>query len=450
MKIVIIGGGPAGMLAAIAASKSNIYNVEKVKEPSQVILLEKNEKLGKKLFITGKGRCNLTNDCERDEFFKNIVRNPKFLFSAFSAFSNKNLESFVEENGCKIKIERGNRVFPHSDKSYDVIDAFKNALKEAKVKIKLNTEVKSIAIKDDEFIITTNNEKIHADRVIIATGGMSYKSTGSTGDGYKFAKSFDIDVVSQSPSLVPFNVKEVNECKDMQGLTLKNIGIKIFDLNNTKKVIYDDFGELLFTHFGLSGPVILSASCYLELPYDSDDELKHSGISNKIDSIVLSIDLKPALSSEQLDQRLIRELEENKNKQLKSVIESLLPSSMVDVFIDRLNKGDKLPDSLKIRELASIKNADVPKELRRSIVALLKDFRYIIESKRGFNEAIITRGGVDVKEINPKTMESKKVSGLYFAGEVIDIDAMTGGFNIQIASSTGYLAGQNAANNGLF
>ena len=451
MVIVIIGGGPAGMLAAIAASKSYIDNMEKVKEPSQIILLEKNEKLGKKLFITGKGRCNVTNDCDRDEFFKNIVRNPKFLYSAYSEFSNKDLENFIEENACPIKIERGNRVFPLSDKSYDIIDAFKHALKETGVKVKLNTEVESIksannkelnlcdngkkiqsqGSKEDNnssqarFIITTKaKEIILADRVIIATGGRSYQSTGSTGDGYKFAKSFDIGVVNQEPSLVPFNVKELNDCKDMQGLTLKNIGIRIFNINNPKKVIYDDFGELLFTHFGVSGPVILSASCYV-------------GGDN-----ILSIDLKPALSEEQLDARLLREFEDNKNKKLKSVIETLLPSSMVDVFLRRLNALNE--DDAIANSVSDLKIANVSKLLRRSIISLLKDFRFTITSKRGFDEAIITRGGVDVKEINPKTMESKKIKGLYFAGEVIDIDAMTGGFNIQIASSTGYLAGLNA------
>lgn len=466
MKVVIVGGGPAGMLAAISASKSNINNLEKVDEPSQVILLEKNEKLGKKLFISGKGRCNLTNNCDREEFFKKIVRNPKFFYSAFSEFSNEDLQKLIEDNGCKLKVERGNRVFPVSDKSYDVIDALKKALKVAGVKVKLNTEVKSIkSTNTDEIfncrgeclqspnrrgepcepetcrgelrepasftITTSSNEKITADKVIIATGGLSYPSTGSTGDGYKLAKKFSINVIDQQPSLVPLNIKEVDECKNMQGLTLKNIAIKIFDADKPKKVIYEDFGELLFTHFGVSGPVILSASCYL-------DDAK-----NKI----ISVDLKPALSDEQLDARLIREFEDNKNKKLKSVIESLLPSSMIDVFIDRLkiflsSSKDANKEYSNI-SLSDIKVTDVDKEVRKSIAKLLKDFRFTIASKRGYEEAVVTSGGIDVKEINPKTMESKKVKGLYFAGEVIDIDAMTGGFNIQLACSTGFVAGKS-------
>ena len=436
MKIVVIGGGPAGMLAAIAAAKPNTNNSEKVNEPSQVILLEKNEKLGKKLFISGKGRCNLTNDCDRDEFFKNIVNNPKFFYSAYSEFSNESLKKLVEDNGCQLKVERGNRVFPVSDKSYDVIDAFKRALKVAGVKVKLNTEVKSIQLprrgehcEPASFtIITNNNEKITADKVIIATGGLSYPSTGSTGDGYKFAKEFSINVIEQSPSLVPFNIKEVDECKKMQGLTLKNIAIKIFDNENIKKPLYEDFGELLFTHFGVSGPVILSGSCYVK-------EAKNK---------TLSIDLKPALSEEQLDTRLIREIDENKNKKLKSLIESLLPSSMVEVFLDRLSE---LVNKEKAIDIEEIKNTELDKDTRKLIIKLLKDFRYIITSKRGFEEAIVTSGGIDVKELNPKTMESKKVKGLYFAGEVIDIDAMTGGFNIQIACSTGYAAGSGVNDN---
>ena len=440
MKIVILGGGPAGMLAAIAASKTNVNNLEKVKEPSQVILLEKNEKLGKKLFISGKGRCNLTNNCNREEFFSNIVRNPKFFYSAFSEFSNEDLKRLVEDNGCKLKVERGNRVFPVSDKSYDVIDALKKALKTSGVKVKLNTEVKSINIVNNKdlcdqvsfTILTSDNVKISADKVIIATGGLSYPSTGSTGDGYRFAKKFSINVIPQQPSLVPLNIREVDECKSMQGLTLKNIAIKIFDVNKPKNIIYEDFGELLFTHFGVSGPVILSASCYL---------------SNDCDKI-LSIDLKPALSPEQLDARLIREFEENSNKKLKTVIENLLPSSMIDVYLNRLQKNisenkDKITkySNFKIDE---IKVSYIDKEIRKKIVKLLKDFRFFITSKRGYDEAVVTSGGIDVKELNPKTMESKKIKGLYFAGEVIDIDAMTGGFNIQLACSTGFVAGMSA------
>lgn len=440
MNIVIIGGGPAGMLAAIAASKSIQNSFKGTNIVPEVLLIEKNEKLGKKLFITGKGRCNLTNNCEKEEFFKNIVTNPKFLYSAYSEFTNNDLMKLVEDNGCQLKTERGNRVFPVSDKSYDVLDALKKALRDNKVIIKLNTEVidlkckrkyisvdDSISDKESEniFEITTNkNEKIVADKVIVATGGLSYPSTGATGDGYRFAKKFDISVVNQSPSLVPFDVKELDECVSMQGLTLKNIAIKIIKNN---KIIYKDFGELLFTHFGVSGPVIISASSYIDVT--NDDKI-----------IILSIDLKPALDEDKLDDRLIRDFESNKNKKLKNVIEGLLPSSMVDVFLDRLNALNSKINTCDLRI------SEVSKEVRNSMISLLKDFRFTITSKRGFDEAIITRGGIDVKEINPKTMESKSIKGLYFAGEVLDIDALTGGFNIQIAATTGYVAGAKAAN----
>lgn len=412
MNIVIIGGGPAGMLAAIAASKSN---------KNKVLILEKNEKLCKKMFITGKGRCNLTNNCEYDDFFKNIVTNSKFLYSAFSEFDNIDFKKLIEDNGCKLKVERGNRVFPASDKSYDVIDALKKAIKRNNINVFLNTEVLKVNELNDSKkfeLIIKNNKSIIADKVIVATGGMSYKSTGSTGDGYKFAKDFDIKVTNLTPSLVPFNVKELDDCKTMQGLTLKNIAIRVIDSND--KIIYKDFGELLFTHFGVSGPTILSASSFVE-----------SG------EYTLSIDLKPSLNEKQLDQRLIREFENN-NKILKNVLSSLLPNSMIGVFIHRLQK---LLNDDNVGEMCV---SDINKDLRKVVCNILKDFRFILTSKRGFEEAIITKGGIDVKEINPKTMESKKINGLYFAGEVIDIDALTGGFNIQLAATTGYVAGENA------
>lgn len=411
MNIVVIGGGPAGLLASISASKSKKNNV---------IILEKNEKLCKKLFITGKGRCNLTNNCEHDIFFKNVVSNSKFLYSAFSEFDNNDLKKLVEDNGCLLKVERGNRVFPVSDKSYDVIDAFKKAINKSNIHVYLNTEVESVNRYDNnKFEIISNcKDNIIADKVIIATGGLSYKSTGSTGDGYKFAKTFNLKVTDLTPSLVPFNIKESDECKMMQGLTLKNVQIKIFDGDN--KIIYKDFGELLFTHFGVSGPTILSASSFVGS-----------------DKYVLSIDLKPSLDLKQLDQRLIREFENN-TKKLKNILGTLLPNSMIDVFIYRLKQltnNDNIGESFAY---------DLNKDIRKKIVELLKDFRFLITSKRGFDEAIITKGGIDVKELNPKTMESKKVKGLFFAGEVMDIDALTGGFNIQIAATTGFVAGENA------
>ena len=412
MNIVIIGGGPAGMLAAIAASKSN---------KNKVLILEKNEKLCKKLFITGKGRCNLTNNCEHDDFFKNIVTNSKFLYSAFSEFDNIELKKLIEDNGCKLKVERGNRVFPVSDKSYDVIDALKNAIKRNNINVFLDTDVSEVkVVSDNKFeIIIKNKKSIIADRVIVATGGLSYKSTGSTGDGYKFAKAFNIKVTNLTPSLVPFNVKELDDCKIMQGLTLKNIAIKIID--NNDKVIYKDFGELLFTHFGVSGPIILSASSF---------------VGN--DEYILSIDLKPSLNLKQLDQRLIREFQNN-NKILKNVLSSLLPCSIIEVFINRLK------ELVNDDNIGEISVCDLNKDVRKAINNLLKDFRLLLTSKRGFEEAVITKGGIDVKELNPKTMESKRIKGLYFAGEVIDVDALTGGFNIQVAATTGYVAGENAS-----
>ena len=423
MNIVIIGGGASGMLAAAALKKRyETLEKEKVKIPSQVILLEKNEKLGKKLFITGKGRCNVTNDCDKDTFYNSIVTNSKFMYSAFSTFSNKDLEKLIEENGCVLKVERGDRVFPLSDKSYDIIDALKKSVKSRYIKVKLNFEVKSVEKNEEQFVIkSSTGETVYADKVIIATGGLSYSSTGSTGDGYKFAKSFGHTVHSPIPSLVPLNVEEVADCKSMQGLTLKNVAIHILNKENNK-VVYNDFGELLFTHFGVSGPVILSASCYLK-------DLSF-GNSKANSSYILSIDLKPALDREKLEDRILREFDENKTRKLKTVIENLLPSSMVAVFMDRLNTFDK-------------KVSEVDKSLRNEIIRLLKDFRFTITSKRDFNEAIITSGGIDIKEINPKTMESKIESGLYFAGEVIDVDALTGGFNIQIAASTGFGAGNS-------
>ena len=353
-----------------------------------------------------------------------------------------------------------------SDKSYDVIDALKRALKDAGVKVKLNTEVKSIEFNEKVFgfkihikenysaNLKNKNENstslnivgastaspykkkicksefLISDKVIIATGGCSYPLTGSTGDGYKFAKSFGINVIPQCPSLVPFDVKEVSDCKMMQGLALKNIGIEVYRENNPKKILYKDFGELLFTHFGLSGPIVLSASCYI-----SDEDIKSK--------CILAIDLKPALSEKQLDDRLLREFETNKQKKLKSIIETFLPKSMLDVFIDRLEIKSFKNKNVKQNSLQDLQVSEVDRELRKEIVRLLKDFKFTLISKRGFDEAIITRGGIDVKEINPKTMESKKVKGLYFAGEVLDVDALTGGFNIQIAASTGYVAGNN-------
>ena len=444
MRLVIIGGGPAGMLAAIGASKTALLYDKSNNNLPNILIIEKNEKLGKKMFITGKGRCNLTNNCIKEDFVKNIVRNSKFIYSSYTDFSNTDFINLVEENGCPLKVERGNRVFPISDKSYDVIDALKKQLKKNKVKVKLNTEVVDIKNINESnnnldnhgiFEITTNNkEKIIADKVIIATGGLSYKSTGSTGDGYRFAKKMNINVINQSPSLVPFNVLEVDDCKSMQGLTLKNVSIDI--KNQANKSIYKDFGEMLFTHFGVSGPIIISASSYVDLKFDEDNITNSYNESN----LRLSIDLKPALNEKQLEDRLLRELDTNKTKLFKNILSSILPSSMIDVFLKRLSL------IFNNYDLNKITCYEINKEIMKKIIFLLKSFDFTLTSKRGFSEAIITRGGIDVKEINPKTMESKKIKGLYFAGEVIDIDALTGGFNIQLAATTGYVAGERVIN----
>jgi predicted Rossmann fold flavoprotein len=405
-KVFVVGGGAAGMLAAIAAARNG----------HKVILLEKNEKLGKKLFITGKGRCNLTNACDRDTFFEQVVTNPKFLYRAFHTFSNYDTMSFFEQLGLIIKTERGNRVFPESDKSSDVIAVLKRELERQSVTIRYKNEVSEILTKDDEFYglrLKDTVEELLGDAVIIATGGLSYPLTGSTGDGFRFAKKMGHTITDLNPSLVPVHVKETF-VKELMGLSLKNIEIII---TAGQKQIYRDFGELLFTHFGVSGPVILSASSYI-VPY-----LK------KQESLQLSIDLKPALTSEQLDARILRDFEEFKNKQFKNSLDHLLPNKLIDVII-RLS----LIDSEK-------KVNSITKEERLQLVDLLKHFTLQITHLSDYNQAVITKGGINVKEVNPSTMESKLVSKVYFAGEVLDLDALTGGFNLQIAWSTAYLAG---------
>ena len=405
MKVIVIGGGPAGMLAAIFAARKG----------EEVVLIEKNEKLGKKLFITGKGRCNITNSCDTQDLFSNIVSNHKFMYSGFYSFSNYDVVDFFEELGIKTKIERGNRVFPRSDKSSDVIFALAKELKRLKVSIHLNSEVTRIIVKDKQFkgVEYRKNNIIYGDKVIIATGGISYPITGSTGDGYKFARTMGHCVTKTYPSLVPFNIKESHIIKELQGLSLRNIEIKIFLKN---KEIYKDFGELLFTHFGVSGPVILSASsnCTNYLP-GSD--------------LLLKIDLKPALSNEQLDDRIVRDFAEISNKQFKNSLDKLLPRKLIPVIISLSKIDPEKPINV------------VTKEERQNLVGLIKGLELNIASTREFKEAIITQGGVDIRDINPSTMESKLVSGVYFAGEVLDIDGLTGGYNLQIAWSTGYLAG---------
>ena len=412
MKIVVIGGGPAGMMAAITAKKNHPND--------DVIVLEKNSSLGKKLLITGKGRCNITSSLDISEFIKNIPGNGMFMYSAFQKYTNEDIINFLEQNGVKTKVERGNRVFPVSDKSRDVLYAFEKELKKLNVKIYFDTEVENIK-KEDKFVIRTNKETIEADKLILATGGMSYPGTGSTGDGYKFAKEFGHTVKEIKASLVPLEVVEKEECKSMQGLSLRNVSIKIKDLEKNKN-IYEDFGEMLFTHFGVSGPIILSSSAHL-IRYKNIDKLLNE---NKIK---LYIDLKPALSEEQLDLRIRRDFEEIKNKEFKNSLFKLLPKKMIDYIVEKSNIN---PDK-KVNE--------VTKEERKNLVKLLKNLELTIKNTRPVEEGIITAGGINVKEINPSTMESKLVKDLYFAGEIIDVDAYTGGFNLQIAYSTGYTAG---------
>ena len=412
MQVVIIGGGPAGMMAAITAKKNHLND--------DVIILEKNSSLGKKLLITGKGRCNITSSLDISEFIKNIPGNGMFMYSAFQKYTNEDIINFLEQNGVQTKVERGNRVFPVSDKSRDVLYAFEKELKKLNVKIYFDTEVENIK-KEDKFVIQTNKETIEADKLILATGGMSYPGTGSTGDGYKFAKEFGHTVKEIKASLVPLEVVEKEECKNMQGLSLRNITIKIKDLEKNKN-IYEDFGEMLFTHFGVSGPIILSGSAHL-IRYKNIDKLLNE---NKIK---LYIDIKPVLSEEQLDLRIRRDFEEIKNKEFKNSLFKLLPKKMIDFIIEKSNIN---PDK-KVNE--------VTKEERKNLVKLLKNLEFTIKNTRPVEEGIITAGGINIKEINPSTMESKLVKDLYFAGEVIDVDAYTGGFNLQIAYSTGYTAG---------
>lgn len=418
MKVLIIGGGPAGMLSAISSAKQG----------NQVTILEKMNKCGKKLLITGKGRCNITSSLEISEFIKNVPGNGRFLYSAFNNFTNNDIIELLEQHGVKVKNERGNRIFPQSNKSIDVLNALMEEIKQLKIKVQTNTEVTKILVQNNkvEGVICKKEEKeikILADKVILATGGKSYKATGSNGDGYKMAKELGHNITQINPSLVPLVCEEIEICKQLQGLSLKNITIKFINLEN-KKVIYEDFGEMLFTHFGISGPTVLSASAHLLRV----KEIKRLLNENKI---IVRIDLKPALSEEKLDMRILKDFEELKNKQFKNSLDNLLPKKMIEAVIDL----SKILPNTKVNE--------INKKQRHNLVQLLKNFTLTIKDFRDINEAIITAGGINIKEINSSTMESKLIKGLYFAGEIIDVDAYTGGFNLQIAYSTGYTAGMN-------
>ena len=462
MQVIIIGGGPAGMLAAISSARNG----------NKVTILEKMDMLGKKILVTGKGRCNITSSLPIDDFIKNIPGNGMFMYSSFSNFDNQDILNILKNEGVETKIERGNRIFPVSDKADDVRKALIRVVKKLGVNIILNAKVKEILMKEEEdFILkekeqkdislkkecdevknkkmdgdnnTKNNiidkigkkvygvraiingkeETILADKVILATGGKSYPGTGSTGDGYELAQNVGHSITKIRPSLVPLTVKDnisLKLCQKMQGLSLRNVSIKFIDTNKNK-VIYEDFGEMLFTHFGVSGPVILSASAHL-LRYKKIDELLKAG------KIILSIDLKPALSKEKLDERVLRDFKEEKNKEFKNSLDKLLPKKMIDVVI-------------QLSEINPEKRVnEITKSERENLVKVLKGLKIEISGFRPIEEAIITSGGINIKEINPKTMESKLVHGLFFAGEIIDVDAYTGGFNLQIAYSTGYTAG---------
>ncbi|MBA4700003.1 MAG: NAD(P)/FAD-dependent oxidoreductase [Ruminococcus sp.] len=403
-KVFIAGGGAAGMMTGIFAARNG----------HEVHIYEKNEKLGKKLFITGKGRCNITNAGDMDTLFASVISNPKFLYSGFYSFTNEQVLDFFKELGIKIKIERGNRVFPESDHSSDVIGAMTRELKRLHVEIHLHSEVKEICTENGKFqsILLSDGKKVSADACIIATGGISYPSTGSTGDGYRFARNAGHSVTELFPSLVPMEVKEPY-IMELQGLSLRNVNVAIYD--GTKR-IYEEFGEMLFTHYGVSGPIIISASSLIG-PVLNEKNLR------------LTIDLKPALSMEQLDQRVLRDFGENRNKQFKNAVDKLFPGKLKPVMLE-LSQID--PDK-KVHEIS--------REERLKFVTLIKNLEMTLTGLRGFKEAIITKGGVDVKQIDPGTMESKLVRGLYFTGEVLDLDALTGGFNLQIAWSTAYLAG---------
>ncbi len=413
MKVVVIGGGPAGMLAAISAAKSG----------NSVTLLEKNNILGKKILITGKGRCNITSSLDISDFINNIPGNGRFLYSAFENFTNEDIIDLLKSEGVKVKEERGNRIFPVSDKAEDVRAALERVVRKSGVQVKLNSKVDKIEVEENRVKrVVCDNEKYDADKVILATGGRSYPLTGSNGEGYEIAEKIGHTIKPVRGSLVPLLAdKEV--CSRMQGLSLRNVGITMLDLEKDKK-IYSDFGEMLFTHFGVSGPTILSGSAHL---------LRYKDVDKKIadKKVVLKIDLKPALSMEQLDARILRDFTEVKNKQFKNSLDKLLPKKMIDVVIDK----SKINPDKHVNEIT--------REERLNLVKLLKNFEVRIDGFRPVDEAIVTAGGINVKEINPKTMESKIISGLYLAGEIIDVDAYTGGFNLQIAYSTGFTAGQN-------
>ncbi len=418
-RIAVIGGGAAGLMAALAAKETG--------PEAEVVLIEKNDKLGKKIFITGKGRGNLTNAADIQDFFPNYRSNPRFLYSALYDFDNRDTIRLLEEQGCRTKTERGGRVFPVSDRAYSITDALKHALKKLGVEIRYKTEVQSLKLRDGRVLgVSTDHGFIPADAVIVATGGKSYPSTGSTGDGYRFAEEAGLQVTDLYPSLVLLEVHEPDAYR-LKGLTLRNVGVDIRDEDG--KSYYRDFGELEFMEEGLRGPVILSASAVLTSVLNASDLRKWK-------LLTVHIDLKPALEDAELDRRILRDFEACRNKELRNAFSELLPAQLIPVFNARL-------EVLGVDIYQKVN--EVSRESRQKIRALLRDFSFTIRGTGSFKEAIVTQGGVSVRELNPKTMEAKKVQGLYFAGEVIDVDGYTGGFNMQMAFSTGHLAGKSAA-----
>ena len=408
-KIVIIGGGPAGLKAALTAAS-------RYKDKAEICIMEKNERFGRKLMITGKGRCNVTNNCDLDTLIANVPKNGRFLYSAFSSFLPQDTMKYFETMGVPLKTERGNRVFPQSDKAVDIVDALVKGLKPLGIK-QIHVKANSIKIKGEKVagVELEDGQVMEADSVVLATGGMSYPVTGSTGDGYRMAKDLGHTVTELKPSLVPLNCHE-GFCSRLAGLSLKNVTLSVFD-GDKKKPIFKEMGEMLFTHFGISGPLVLSASAYLK----KMGKAKYKAV----------IDLKPALTLEQLDKRILRDFENEKNKDFANSLDALLPKSIIPVIIER--------SGIAPREKVN----QISREQRADLCRTIKEFTLNITCFRPIEEAIITSGGISVKEINPSTMESKLIRGLFFAGEIIDVDAFTGGFNLQIAFSTGYLAGEN-------
>lgn len=406
-KVIVIGAGAAGMMAAYSSALCG----------NKVTVFERNEKAGKKLFITGKGRCNITNDSDVETILNNIITNRKFMYSAIYSFSNEDVKAFFEENGLHLKVERGNRIFPVSDKSSDVINTLKKALRNENVEIEYNILVKDLVVEDNTVkgVVLKDGRKVYADKVIMATGGMSYPVTGSDGKGFDILRKYGHTITDLSPALVPMNVKE-EFAKELQGLSLKNVDISFYRNEVDKKPVYEEFGEMLFTHFGISGPIVLSGSSV-------------AGKYLKEGNLIARIDLKPALSKEQLDDRILREFTNGINKDIVNVMDNLLPKKLIPVMLDYC----KIEPHKKVNSIS--------KEERNRMVEAFKGLKLTVTSLRSFNEAIITQGGIKVKEVDPGTMESKIISNLYLAGEMLDVDALTGGYNLQIAWSTGRLAG---------